>query len=173
MDLNTIHNNYEAGQYSTWHDLNDDFELIVSNCHQFNPATSPPSQDADRLKLKWLQAWMQAKQGKTFKEPSKSKAPELSPYEKQKRAMQAGMKALCKTDQERGSIFATPVDPIRLNIPDYFEWVAPRVCISRPSSLGHRTVSSLESKREICRRSKKKWTETNLILSTLWRQTCC
>lgn len=124
MDLSTMWDNYERGHYASWQDLNDDFELIVLNCKQFNPPGSLPCQHADQLKLAWLQTWMNAKKGKSISGASKSSSvSQLTGYEKEKKAMQAAMKSLSSIDANRQGIFALPVDPIALNIPHYFEYV--------------------------------------------------
>lgn len=123
--------NYERGQYASWQELNDDFELIVSNCKKFNPPASLPCRHADELKSAWLQAWTNAKKGKAIggtggssKGASTASAgSQLMGYEKEKKAMQTAVKGLISIDANRGGIFGVPVDPIALNIPHYFEWV--------------------------------------------------
>lgn len=119
MDLTTLWNNYESGQYGSWSELNSDFELIVSNCHQFNPPHSAPCYDADKLKAAWQQLWREAETPAA----GRSGTPQLTGYDKEKKVMQAAMKTLSTSDTAKGGIFAVPVDPIALNIPDYFECV--------------------------------------------------
>ena len=82
MDLGTMLRNLDAGRYNTFAALDHDFQLIVSNCHHFNPPATLPVQYADILADTWKAEW--------------SKAPKFGSSEK--RLLQSTLKGLISAD---------------------------------------------------------------------------
>jgi transcription initiation factor TFIID subunit 2 len=132
MDLGTMWKKMEDGRYPTQASMQADFELMVANCHQFNPPASLPVVFVDKLMARWNAEW-----SRSFAAgPASDK---MSAGEK--RGLQSVLKQLTKDDlyacfvydkqsshifcSALGGIFQLPVDPIALGIPQYFD-VIPR-----------------------------------------------
>jgi transcription initiation factor TFIID subunit 2 len=60
MDLGTMNKKIENNQYRTYQDVDRDFSLIVSNCHQFNPPNTHPVIMVEALKEIWKKEWEKA-----------------------------------------------------------------------------------------------------------------
>ncbi|RUS23026.1 hypothetical protein BC937DRAFT_93382, partial [Endogone sp. FLAS-F59071] len=68
IDLRTISEKLESGQYSSFQEFVDDIDLMFSNCYTFNPATTFGNEAGKRLELVFRSAIKELK-GTTKKEP--------------------------------------------------------------------------------------------------------
>ncbi|CAH7673331.1 expressed protein [Phakopsora pachyrhizi] len=102
MDLTTMIKNLDRGLYQKQKDLMRDFDLIVANCIQFNGVQANVSMDALQMEKAWKTEW--------------EKASKLSYNDKR-----ALLGLFNKLNQVPGvEVFSEPVDPVRLEIPNYF-----------------------------------------------------
>ncbi|RXK36392.1 hypothetical protein M231_06358 [Tremella mesenterica] len=108
MDLGTITKKMDGRQYTTMGALAYDIELVFNNCWQFNPP-GPITVCADTLERVYWQEW------------SRVVNPKMTADER--KAMSA---LLAKSMKEQLSLFfREPVDPVALQIPNYFEIIPP------------------------------------------------
>lgn len=104
MDLGTMEKKLNMGEYRTMSQFHDDVMLIFINCRTFNPIGTEPVQYADQLERIFKREW------KVITTPKLEYA--------ESRALQS---ILTKLKVVTGSsLFLTPVDPIALGIPHYF-----------------------------------------------------
>lgn len=102
MDLSTMLKKLEKGVYKRHSELMTDFELIVSNCVQFNGAESHLGLEAKGLKKAWEAEW--------------EKAAKMSYTDKR-----SLLGLFNKLNQVPGvDIFSEPVDPVKYQIPTYY-----------------------------------------------------
>ncbi|THH19678.1 hypothetical protein EW146_g1531 [Bondarzewia mesenterica] len=109
MDLGTMGQRLTAGTYVTMEDFAKDMELIFGNCRLFNPPTTYPTDCADVVERAFKKEWVKAMEKR------------LSWAEK--RSLQSLMTNLVK--EPISFVFREPVDPIALQIPQYFD-IIPR-----------------------------------------------
>ncbi|KAH9824294.1 hypothetical protein DFH28DRAFT_1103158 [Melampsora americana] len=103
MDLSTMMKKLESHQYEVQSELMNDFSLMVSNAIKFNGSESFVGLDAKRLEGVWWDEWEKA---------SRINA-------KEKRALSGLIQKLLQVPG--ANIFSEPVDPILLQIPEYYE----------------------------------------------------
>ncbi|KAA1114250.1 hypothetical protein PGT21_001821 [Puccinia graminis f. sp. tritici] len=102
MDLSTMLKKLDKGTYKRHSELMADFELIVSNCVQFNGAESQLGLEAKALKKVWDLEW--------------EKAAKMSYTDKR-----SLLGLFNKLNQVPGvELFNEPVDPVKYQIPTYF-----------------------------------------------------
>ncbi|MBW0488935.1 hypothetical protein O181_028650 [Austropuccinia psidii MF-1] len=102
MDLTTMQKKVDKGVYKRLSELMADFDLIVSNCIQFNGAFSEVAAQAKALEKAWKTEWQ--------------KASKMSYIEKR-----SLLGLFNKLNQVAGvDVFSEPVDPVALQIPTYF-----------------------------------------------------
>ncbi|EJD48509.1 hypothetical protein AURDEDRAFT_112948 [Auricularia subglabra TFB-10046 SS5] len=109
MDFDTMGKKLDAGEYDSMEDFQSDVILIFNNSRQFNPVGTLPHDHADILEKFFKKEWSRI-------------AGKLS-YE-EKRAMGSAINKL-KTE-EISFYFREPVDPLRWNIPTYFQIIDPK-----------------------------------------------
>ncbi|TFL06150.1 hypothetical protein BDV98DRAFT_558917 [Pterulicium gracile] len=110
MDFETIENKLKDGRYSTMEEIAKDINLIFSNCRQFNPPGTSPVLCADVVEKAWKKEWVKATEKRlTFPE---------------KRGLQGLLTNITK--DPISWLFREPVDPVALNIPTYFDVIAPK-----------------------------------------------
>ncbi|KAG0147815.1 hypothetical protein CROQUDRAFT_655590 [Cronartium quercuum f. sp. fusiforme G11] len=103
MDLSTMLKKIDLNEYKYQNELYEDFNLIVSNCLKFNGKESEIYKTVLILESIWLKEW--------------EKSLKLSIKEKK-----SLMNLLTKLNQVPGAeIFGVPVDPVLLQIPNYYE----------------------------------------------------
>ncbi|KAJ7597342.1 hypothetical protein C8J56DRAFT_316264 [Mycena floridula] len=110
MDLGTVGKKLAKNLYPTMAHFKHDIDLIFSNCRKFNPFGTFPYVAADKVDLAFQKEWT-----------AKVVDPKLSPGEK--RSLVAVLNAIAK--EPAFMIFAQPVDPVALGIPDYFRVIKP------------------------------------------------
>ncbi|KAK7465277.1 hypothetical protein VKT23_005256 [Stygiomarasmius scandens] len=109
MDLGTMNQKLNDGQYSTMEEFRKDIELMLANCRQFNPPGTAPVLCADALEKLYKKEWPKVMEKKlTYTE---------------KRGLQSVLNTLIK--EPISFVFREPVDPVLLGIPTYFD-VIPR-----------------------------------------------
>lgn len=102
MDLSTMQKKLDKGVYKRRAELMADFNLVVSNCIQFNGAQSFLGLEAQGLKKAWLAEW--------------EKAAKMSYTDKR-----SLLGLFNKLNQVPGvDVFSEPVDPVKYQIPTYF-----------------------------------------------------
>ncbi|WAR52569.1 hypothetical protein PtB15_1B1012 [Puccinia triticina] len=102
MDLSTMVKKLDKGLYKRHSELMADFELIVSNCVQFNGAESQLGLEAKALKKVWDLEW--------------EKAAKMSYTDKR-----SLLGLFNKLNQVPGvELFNEPVDPVKYQIPTYY-----------------------------------------------------
>lgn len=57
MDLLTMSQKLDRGDYETYGDFFTDFDLILKNCRSFNPPTQEPTIHSHKLENLWIQNW--------------------------------------------------------------------------------------------------------------------
>lgn len=60
MDLQTLGKRLESGAFETYRELFAAFELIVSNCKQFNPPHTEPVWHVEVMDRAWRKEWEKA-----------------------------------------------------------------------------------------------------------------
>ncbi|KAK0208686.1 hypothetical protein DFS33DRAFT_1413599 [Desarmillaria ectypa] len=109
MDFGTMSEKLAQNQYQTMEDFRTDFELVISNCRQFNPVKTYPHDCAAVLEKYFRKEWPKLVERKlTFVE---------------KRGLLGVMTSIVKDNVSW--IFREPVDPELLAIPTYFQ-IIPR-----------------------------------------------
>ncbi|KAK0246182.1 hypothetical protein EDD85DRAFT_924985 [Armillaria nabsnona] len=109
MDFGTMSEKLTQNQYQTMEGFRADFELVISNCRQFNPIKTYPHDCAAVLEKYFRKEWPKLVERKlTFAE---------------KRGLLGVMTSIVKDNVSW--IFREPVDPELLGIPTYFQ-VIPR-----------------------------------------------
>ncbi|KAK0465504.1 uncharacterized protein EV420DRAFT_1514646 [Desarmillaria tabescens] len=109
MDFGTMSEKLAQNQYQTMEDFRADFELVISNCRQFNPVKTYPHDCAAVIEKYFRKEWPKLMERKlTFAE---------------KRGLLGVMTSIVKDNVSW--IFREPVDPELLGIPTYFQ-VIPR-----------------------------------------------
>ncbi|KAF8167444.1 hypothetical protein B0H34DRAFT_792168 [Crassisporium funariophilum] len=109
MDFGTISNKLNESKYETMEQFKKDFELVLSNCRQFNTPDTYPTICADVVEKAFKKEWPKAMERK------------LSWTEK--RALQGVMTTLVK--EPISWVFHEPVDPVALGVPTYYD-IIPR-----------------------------------------------
>ncbi|KAF8580130.1 hypothetical protein K439DRAFT_1648275 [Ramaria rubella] len=108
MDLGTMTMKLDKKQYSSMEQFARDMLLVFNNCRQFNPPGTEPIQHAEILEKVFRKEWGRAMEKK------------LDPSEK--RTLQ-GLLTRLRAD-ESSLFFREAVDPIKLQIPHYFNVIA-------------------------------------------------
>lgn len=119
MDLGTIKEKLNSGQYTEPSQLNDDVRLMFNNCYTFNPPKTFVHEEGKLLEKAYERHW---KKAFGTKPPgggaSRARSSTISPQTD----MEKCTIILEKLMQNRhATAFLLPVDPIALNIPHYFE----------------------------------------------------
>ncbi|KZO96454.1 hypothetical protein CALVIDRAFT_514798 [Calocera viscosa TUFC12733] len=109
MDFGTMEHKLTDGQYETMGDFAADFDLVIGNCHQFNPPGTDAAIMADVVDKAFKKEWAKALVKKLAYNEKRS----LVTLIKQVRGLPSAF------------LFLEPVDPIALGIPTYFD-VIPR-----------------------------------------------
>ncbi|KZT52907.1 hypothetical protein CALCODRAFT_501745 [Calocera cornea HHB12733] len=109
MDFGTMEHKLNEGEYMTMGDFAADFDLVIGNCHQFNPPGTDASIMADVVDKVFKKEW------------AKALVKKLAYNEK--RSLQGVINKLRQSPN--AFLFLEPVDPVLLGIPTYFE-VIPR-----------------------------------------------
>lgn len=119
MDLGTIKEKLNSGQYSEPNQVNDDVRLMFNNCYTFNPPKTFVHEEGKLLEKAYERFWKKAFGTKPPGGGSRSaNCSTASP----RTDMEKCAVILEKIMQNRhASAFLLPVDPIALNIPHYFE----------------------------------------------------
>jgi transcription initiation factor TFIID subunit 2 len=122
MDLGTMQTNVSQSLYPTMESFKKDVDLIIANCHQFNPPGTYPITCADAVEAVFKKEWAHATQKKL---ESKEKRALLGVLNKlildpayvvtQSSFMLRGLTSLSWW------VFWDPVDPVALGIPTYFD----------------------------------------------------
>ncbi|OZJ04517.1 hypothetical protein BZG36_02242 [Bifiguratus adelaidae] len=147
MDLATIKTKLERGGYASPSEFHDDVKLIFSNCYLFNPPDTYVHQEGKALEAVFERAWSsfgsaevdsgdnitiaEKNGGPAAKASPKIRVPVISDTTMPKEAVKGCRAIIRKLFASKHSLnFQQPVDPIALNIPDYFD------VIKNPMDLG-------------------------------------
>lgn len=131
MDLGTMMNKLNENKYVSKERFAADFNLIVKNCKIFNPPLTLPVGYVEKMKVAWDKEWTE-------------KMERMAPSEKKLlQGMLNRLKSIPRYEPtlifadvwgnlsylgscNSAAIFLTAVDPIALQIPTYFDVIAPR-----------------------------------------------
>ncbi|QRV80287.1 bromodomain associated protein [Ceratobasidium sp. AG-Ba] len=112
MDLGTMGTKLRSGKYKIMEDFKKDFELVISNCKQFNPSGTFPVIIAENLEAAFKREWT-----KLDIEPRKISSGD-------RRALVTMIDKL--SEQPCALWFLTAVDPVQQNVPDYYKIIPKR-----------------------------------------------
>ncbi|KAG9008792.1 hypothetical protein FRB90_008736 [Tulasnella sp. 427] len=107
MDFMTLENNLNGGRYKTMEQFERAMRLIYSNCRQFNPPGQAIVESANYLESMFNKEWVKAMEKK------------LSSADR----TWASKVLNSMFNDPSGFYFREPVDPVKLNIPHYFQIV--------------------------------------------------
>ena len=118
MDFGTIRHNLTQGLYTSINDFKNDCQLVFHNCYQYNRPGEPVYVAGQRLEAKFSDLWrVNVEQNVELSGTGKVKTAVLSDADLQK--MSTLIRELITADAY--TLFSKPVDPISLNIPNYFD----------------------------------------------------
>ncbi|KEP50373.1 transcription initiation factor TFIID subunit 2 [Rhizoctonia solani 123E] len=112
MDLGTMGTKLRTGKYKAMDDFKSDVELIISNCRSFNPPGTFPVLAADALEVSFKREWSKVN----------SDVRKISSGDR--RALVTMIDKLC--EQPCAVWFLYAVDPVRQNVPDYYDIIPKR-----------------------------------------------